>query len=56
VPGRSRPVSLSFRSSDRPIERVCCMSRNRRTRRHKTRASKANKGVRPSLHRKRGQF
>jgi hypothetical protein len=32
------------------------MSRNRRIRRHKTRASKANKGVRPCLHRKRSQL
>jgi len=32
------------------------MSRARKTRRDKTRKSKANKGVRPNLHRKRGQF
>ena len=32
------------------------MSEERRRRRGKTRVSKANKGKRPTLHRKRGQF
>ena len=32
------------------------MSRERRRRRHKTRASKANKGIRPTLHKKRGKI
>jgi hypothetical protein len=32
------------------------MSRNRKRRRDKTRKSKANKGVRPTLHKKRGQI